>query len=73
MLMLAASIAKSCLTRSRPRRRARRPPCSRRIKWCREIAAERRVPDAKEKTVAEAFLEEKPAMVALAYDDFPAR
>lgn len=39
--------------------------------WCREIAAERRVPDAKEKTVAEAFLEEKPAMVALADDDFP--
>ena len=41
--------------------------------WCREIAAERRVPDAKERTVAEALLEEKPAMVALADDDFPAR
>jgi hypothetical protein len=32
-LMLAASMAKSCLTRSHPRTRARRPPCLRRIRW----------------------------------------
>ena len=39
--------------------------------WCSEIASERRVPDAKDKTVAEAFLEEKARLVELASDDFP--
>jgi transposase len=39
--------------------------------WCVEIAGERRVPDQKEKTVAEAFFEDKAAMVPLAEDEFP--
>jgi transposase len=39
--------------------------------WCLEIARERRVPDAKDKTVEEAFLEEKSRMIELAGDDFP--
>ena len=40
--------------------------------WCLEIARERRVPDQREKTVEEAFREDKEAMIALAADDFPA-
>lgn len=39
--------------------------------WCLDIARERRVPDAKEKTVAEAFLEDRARMVDLPNDDFP--
>ncbi|WP_437631109.1 IS21 family transposase [Sorangium sp. So ce854] len=39
--------------------------------WCLEIARERRVPDARELTVEEAFLEERPKMVELVDDDFP--
>jgi transposase len=39
--------------------------------WCLEIAGERRVPDAKEKTVASAFAEELPRLVELPDDDFP--
>ena len=39
--------------------------------WCHEIARERRVPDAKDKTVADAFLEELPRLVPLPDDDFP--
>ena len=39
--------------------------------WCSEIARERRVPDAKDKTVANAFTEELPRMITLPDDDFP--
>lgn len=39
--------------------------------WCLEIARDRRVPDAKEKTVEEAFQEERPRMVELPGDEFP--
>jgi transposase len=39
--------------------------------WCLEIAAERRVPDARELTVEQAFQQELPTMVALPSDDFP--
>ena len=39
--------------------------------WCLKIAAERRVPDAKEKTIDEAYAEEKARMVTLPDDDFP--
>jgi len=39
--------------------------------WCLEIAHERRVPDARELTVEEAFLEEMPKMIELPSDDFP--
>lgn len=39
--------------------------------WCLEIARERRVPDAPEQRVEEAFREEMPKMIALAPDDFP--
>lgn len=40
--------------------------------WCVEIAHERRVPDMRDKTVEEAFLEDLGAMIPLAEDDFPA-
>ena len=40
--------------------------------WCTEIVRERRVPDQKDKTVEEAFQEDKAAMVPLAADAFPA-
>jgi transposase len=39
--------------------------------WCLEIARERRVPDQKDKTVEEAFFEDKGAMIPIAADDFP--
>ena len=39
--------------------------------WCLQIAGERRVPDAKEKTVADAFTDELPRLVELPDDDFP--
>ena len=39
--------------------------------WCLEIAQDRRVPDAKDKTVAEAFAEERSRLVELPGDDFP--
>lgn len=39
--------------------------------WCLEIARERRVPDAKETTVEEAFVEERTRMIGLPGDDFP--
>lgn len=39
--------------------------------WCLQIAGERRVPDAKEKTVADAFTDELPRLVELPGDDFP--
>jgi transposase len=39
--------------------------------WCLEISRERRVPDQKDKTVAEAFFEDKAAMIPLAEDEFP--
>ena len=39
--------------------------------WCLEIAKERRVPDAKEKTVEEAYVEERARMIELPGDDFP--
>jgi hypothetical protein len=39
--------------------------------WCLEIARERRVPDARELRVEEAFLEEMPKMIERAPDDFP--
>jgi hypothetical protein len=39
--------------------------------WCLEIAAERRVPDARELTVEAAFQQELPTMVALPSDHFP--
>lgn len=40
--------------------------------WCDEIAKERRVPDAKDKTLAEAYLvEELPRLVELPGDHFP--
>ena len=39
--------------------------------WCVEIARERRVPDHKDKTVAEAFVDDKAAMIPLAADEFP--
>lgn len=38
--------------------------------WCLQIASERRVPDAKDKTVAAAFAEEHPRLVELPGDDF---
>ena len=39
--------------------------------WCIEISRERHVADQKDKTVAEAFFEDKAAMVSLAEDEFP--
>lgn len=39
--------------------------------WCLEIARERRVPDARELTIQEAFLQEMPKMIERAADDFP--
>jgi transposase len=39
--------------------------------WCIEIARERRVPDQKDKTVAEAMVEDRAAMIPLAEDEFP--
>jgi hypothetical protein len=39
--------------------------------WCLEIAAERKVPDAPEKTCEAAFSEEFPRMIGLPDDDFP--
>lgn len=39
--------------------------------WCSQIAKERRVPDAKDKTVTEAFFEEKSRMTPLPDDEFP--
>jgi transposase len=39
--------------------------------WCVEISRERRVPDQKDKTVAEAFFDDKAAMIPLAEDEFP--
>lgn len=39
--------------------------------WCVEISRERRVPDQKDKTVAEAYLDDKAAMIPLAADEFP--
>jgi transposase len=39
--------------------------------WCGQIARERRVPDAKDKTVVEAFCEEKLRMIELPGDEFP--
>jgi transposase len=39
--------------------------------WCIEIARERRVPDQKDKTVSDAFLEDKVAMIPLPEDEFP--
>jgi transposase len=39
--------------------------------WCLQIAGERQVPDAKEKTVADAFTDELPRLVELPGDDFP--
>jgi len=41
------------------------------LAWCLEIAQERRVPDQKDKTVAEAFVEDQAAMIPLATDEFP--
>ena len=41
------------------------------LAWCVEIARERRVPDQKDKTVAQAFLDDKAAMIELAADEFP--
>ena len=40
--------------------------------WCDEISRERRVPDQRDKTVEEAFLEDKAAMIPIAGDAFPA-
>jgi transposase len=39
--------------------------------WCIEISRERRVPDQKDKTVAEAFFDDKAAMIPIAEDEFP--
>jgi len=39
--------------------------------WCLEIASDRRVPDAKDKTVADALLEDRARMIALPGDEFP--
>jgi transposase len=39
--------------------------------WCLEIAHERRVPDAPELTVEQAFQQELPKMIELPNDDFP--
>jgi hypothetical protein len=39
--------------------------------WCLEISRERRVPDAKEQTVADAFIDERPRMLELPGDEFP--
>jgi transposase len=39
--------------------------------WCLEIARERRVPDARELTVEQAFQQELTKMIALPSDDFP--
>jgi transposase len=39
--------------------------------YCEQIAKERRVPDAKDKTIADAYLEELPRLVALPGDHFP--
>ncbi len=39
--------------------------------WCLEISQERRVPDAKDRTVNDAYLEERPKMIELAGDEFP--
>lgn len=41
------------------------------LAWCIEIARERRVPDQKDKTVAEAMVEDRAAMIPLAEDEFP--
>jgi transposase len=39
--------------------------------WCGQIAKERRVPDAKDKTITEAYCEEKLRMIELPGDEFP--
>ena len=39
--------------------------------WCHEIALERKVPDQKDKSVVEAFAEDKALMIVLAEDEFP--
>ena len=39
--------------------------------WCLEIASERKVPDCKDKTIREAFDEERPRMIELPADEFP--
>ncbi len=39
--------------------------------WCVQISKDRRVPDAKDKTVSEAFLEERSRMIELPGDHFP--
>ena len=39
--------------------------------WCGEIARERRVPDQKDKSVEEAFIEDLDKMIVLPTDDFP--
>jgi transposase len=39
--------------------------------FCEQIAKERRVPDAKDKTLAEAYLDELPRMIVLPGDHFP--
>lgn len=39
--------------------------------WCEQIAKERHVPDAKDKTIADAYLEELPRLVVLPGDHFP--
>lgn len=39
--------------------------------WCVEVSRERRVPDAKDKTIEDAFTEERERMVVLPDDDFP--
>jgi transposase len=39
--------------------------------WCNEIAQERRVPDARETTCAQAFIEERSKLLELPEDDFP--
>lgn len=41
------------------------------LAWCLEIAHERRVPDARDRTVEAAFDEERSKMIALPEDDFP--
>jgi transposase len=39
--------------------------------WCFEIAGERKVPDCKDKTIREAFEEERPRLIELPADEFP--
>ena len=41
------------------------------LTYCKEIAKERRVPDAKEKTIADAYVEELPRLIVLPDDHFP--